>query len=110
MAQNINLEHTIATAKETAQILKNLSNHMRLITVCYIGRGEKTVQELSNYLGTSQSNMSQHLAKLRSAGILDCRKDKNLVYYRIKDKRALDLVCSMQAIYCEDEKPKSRKS
>ena len=85
---------------EAAEILKTLSHHLRLMAVCFIGGGEKTVQELESYLGTTQSNISQHLAKLRAAKILETRKDGNLVFYRVGDARTLELVSSLQEIFC----------
>jgi ArsR family transcriptional regulator len=98
--QNTCLDQLMLSSKETADILKVLSHHMRLLAVCFIGSGEKTVQELSDRLQTSQSNMSQHLAKMRSSGILQCRKESNLVYYSIRDPRTIELVASLQSIYC----------
>ena len=85
---------------EAAEILKTLSHHLRLMSVCFIGGGEKTVQELETYLGTTQSNISQHLAKLRAAKILDTRKEGNLVFYRVGDARTLELVAALQDIFC----------
>ena len=92
------------SAMESAEILKNLSHHLRLLAVCFIGNGEKTVQELEAYLGTSQSNISQHLAKLRAAKILDTRKEGNLVFYRVRDQRTLELVSALQDIFCRNAK------
>jgi ArsR family transcriptional regulator, virulence genes transcriptional regulator len=106
--QNTCLDQLMLSSKETADILKVLSHHMRLLAVCFIGNGEKTVQELSERLSTSQSNMSQHLAKMRSSGILQCRKEANLVYYSIRDPRTTELVAALQNIYC-NEKPAGKK-
>jgi DNA-binding transcriptional ArsR family regulator len=96
------LDQLMSSAKDSAETLKVLSHHLRLLSVCYIGNGEKSVQELADHLKTSQSNMSQHLAKLRASGILECRKEANQVYYRIKDNRTMDLVSALQTIYCEE--------
>ena len=100
MTQCSDFNKLIASSMEAAEILKNLSHHLRLMAVCFIGSGEKTVQELEGYLGTTQSNISQHLAKLRAAKILDTRKDGNLVYYRVADTRTLELVSSLQDLFC----------
>lgn len=88
---------------ESAELLKNLSHHIRLLAVCFIGNGEKTVQQLEEQIGTTQSNISQHLAKLRAAKILETRKEGNLVFYRVKDMRTLELVAALQDIFCGND-------
>ncbi|HPY39822.1 MAG TPA: ArsR family transcriptional regulator, partial [Thiolinea sp.] len=50
--------------------------------------------------GTSQSNISQHLAILRDKGILTSRKDANRVYYKVGDYRTLRLISMMQEVFC----------
>ena len=104
----------MASSMESAELLKNLSHHLRLLAVCFIGSGEKTVQQIEAHLGTSQSNISQHLAKLRAAKILETRKEGNQVYYRVKDARTLELVAALQEIFCqggqEDDSTQSRNT
>lgn len=94
------LADLIENAKSAAEMLKGLAHETRLLAVCFIGEGEKNVQELEGYLGTTQANISQHLAKLRSLGLLENRKDGNQVYYRLKDKATLKLVRALQESYC----------
>ncbi len=94
------LNPLIKEAAKASATLKALAHEMRLLTVCHIGSGEKTVGELETFLQTSQSNVSQHLAKLRDKGILETRKAGNQVFYRVKDKRMLNLVVALQQIYC----------
>jgi ArsR family transcriptional regulator len=88
-------------ARETAGYLKILSHEIRLLTLCHLASGEKTVQELESFLGTSQSNMSQHLAKMRGRGIIDFRKAGNLVYYRVADANILKLMKNLQDVFCK---------
>ena len=87
-------------AKESSELMKALSHELRLMALCQIGNDERTVQELEGLLHTSQSNLSQHLAKLRDKNILETRKEGNQVFYRIKDPRALKLIESLQGIVC----------
>ena len=94
------LQAMLNGARKASDVLKVLSHELRLLAVCHIGWEEKTVQELEVLLGTSQSNISQHLSKLRDKGILDCRKVGNQVYYRVLDKRALELISVLQSNYC----------
>jgi ArsR family transcriptional regulator len=61
---------------------------------------ELSVQDIVDNVGTSQSNISQHLAILRDKEILATRKDANRVYYRIGDQRTLKLVGMMRDVFC----------
>jgi DNA-binding transcriptional ArsR family regulator len=88
-------------AMELSGMLRILGNHLRLLSVCFIGEKELSVQDLAGRLGTTQSNLSQHLAKLKLANILDCRRDGNMVFYRIKDRRILKLIDVLQATFCD---------
>ena len=58
------------------------------------------MQDIVEQVGTSQSNISQHLAILRDKGILDSRKDANRVFYRVADARLLQLVGMMRQVFC----------
>ena len=80
--------------------LKAMSHPLRLKILCVLGNAEISVQDIVDHVGTSQSNISQHLAILRDKGILACRKDANRVYYRISDNRTLRLIKMMREIFC----------
>jgi ArsR family transcriptional regulator len=80
--------------------LKAMSHPLRLKILCTLGRNEVCVQTIVDNVGTSQSNISQHLAILRDKGILSCRKDANKVYYRVGDERTLQLLGMMQEVFC----------
>lgn len=84
----------------TADTLKVLSNPQRLKILCSLADHELTVQQIVKQAGSSQSNVSQHLGQMRNKGILLSRNDANRVYYRIGDKRILQLIQMMQDIYC----------
>ena len=80
--------------------LKAMSHPLRLKILCTLGDQEISVQEIVEYVGTSQSNISQHLAILRDKGILASRKDANRVYYRVSDSRTLRLIGMMREVFC----------
>jgi ArsR family transcriptional regulator len=80
--------------------LKAISHPLRLKILCVLGEKEVSVQEIVEFVGTSQSNISQHLAILRDKGILVSRKDANRVFYRVGDSRTLKLISMMQDIFC----------
>lgn len=80
--------------------LKAMSHPLRLKILCTLGDREISVQEIVEQVGTSQSNISQHLAILRDKGILASRKDANRVYYRVGDSRTLRLISMMREVFC----------
>ncbi len=80
--------------------LKAMSHPLRLKILCTLGDQEISVQDIVESVGTSQSNISQHLAILRDKGILESRKDANRVYYRVGDERTLRLIDMMRQVFC----------
>lgn len=80
--------------------LKAMSHPLRLKILCTLGDQEVSVQDIVENVGTSQSNISQHLAILRDKGILASRKDANRVYYRVGDTRTLRLISMMREVFC----------
>lgn len=90
-----------ADIDQASRSLKAMAHPLRLKILCILGRaGEIGVQELVDRVGTSQSNISQHLSILRDKGILECRKDANKVYYRIRDPNILKLMTSLRSAFC----------
>lgn len=86
-----------------ARSLKAMSHPLRLKILCTLGDREVSVQDIVEHVGTSQSNISQHLAILRDKGILASRKDANRVYYRVGDSRTLRLISMMREVFCAAE-------
>ena len=83
-----------------SRALKAMSHPLRLKILCTLGAEEVSVQDIVEHVGTSQSNISQHLAILRDKGILASRKDANRVYYRVSDSRTLKLIGMMREVFC----------
>ncbi|HEU5338351.1 MAG TPA: metalloregulator ArsR/SmtB family transcription factor [Sulfuricaulis sp.] len=81
--------------------LKAMAHPLRLKILCILGgSSEVSVQDIVEQVGTSQSNISQHLSILRDKGILAARKDANKVYYRIGDQKILQLISSLRDAFC----------
>ena len=81
--------------------LKAMAHPLRLKILCILGSAnEVSVQDIVEQVGTSQSNISQHLSILRDKGILSSRKDANKVYYRIADPKILMLIESLREAFC----------
>ena len=86
--------------EQAARALKSISHPLRLKILCVVGDQEACVQEIVDAVGTSQSNISQHLAILREKGILLTRKDANRVFYRVGDSRTPQLIGLMREVFC----------
>ena len=86
--------------QQASQAIKAIAHPLRLKILCVLGDQEISVQDIVEHVGTSQSNISQHLAILRDKGVLSTRKEANRVFYRIGDLRTLKLVSMMREVFC----------
>tara|TARA_B100001769_G_C21894863_1_gene483400 strand:- start:391 stop:732 length:342 start_codon:yes stop_codon:yes gene_type:complete len=110
--ENINTDDTISSVEqqihddvETAsRSLKAMSHPLRLMILCKLGEDEFSVQDIVDNVGTSQSNISQHLAILRDKGILSARKSANKVFYKVSDIKTLQLIEMMREVFCSHPK------
>ena len=85
--------------QQAAEAMKAIAHPLRLKILCVLGDQEVSVQDIVDQVGTSQSNISQHLAILRDKNVLATRKDANRVYYRISDLRTIKLVGLMREVF-----------
>ena len=99
-AESVDLFADDGDIERASRSLKAMSHPLRLKILCTLGDQEVSVQEIVDSVGTSQSNISQHLAILRDKGILASRKDANRVYYRVSDARTLQLIGMMRQVFC----------
>ncbi len=102
-------ENTILSMKQMQKnsakaelLLKQLANANRLLVLCHLITGEKSVGELAVYIGLSPSALSQHLSKMRESGIVECDKRGLEVYYRICSMEAQAILSVLHLIYCKD--------
>jgi len=82
-------------------ILKQLANSKRLLILCSLLAGEKNVGDLAELVDLSQSALSQHLAKMRKAGLVEHEKCGQMVFYRISSMEAHALLSTLYLIYCK---------
>ena len=94
-------------AGKACGLLKAMANEARLMVLCQLIEGEKSVTELQEAIGLSQSAMSQHLAVLREQEIVSTRRDGQSVYYRIANGHAMAVMETLHREYCEA--PPSRR-
>ena len=86
--------------REASTALQAMAHPLRLKILCLVGQGELMVQEIVEAVGTSQSNISQHLAVMRGRGLLASRRDANKVYYRVDDPRIIRMIAMMREVFC----------
>lgn len=99
MRQRKRKRPTRADYQRQAKIIKVMGSGSRLLIVDHLRNGERTVGELTRLLGSDQSTVSKHLALLRAHGIVEDRREGNLVYYRLQVPCVLDLLsCSRQLL------------
>jgi DNA-binding transcriptional ArsR family regulator len=92
-----------ARAEAAAQFLKALSHEGRLMILCHLGSGEKSVTELETLLGSRQAAVSQQLARLRIEGLVTCRREGKTIFYAIGDGRVRKAVGLMYDLFCRPD-------
>lgn len=98
--QNKTLSELRHKSEGVAALLKHLSHPQRLLILCCLVDGEKSVGEIEDACGASQSAVSQFLKGMRLEELIDSRRDGKLVYYKIVDKRVHKLIKSLYQIFC----------
>ena len=93
-------------AAEAARLLTALANERRLAILCQLIEGERSVGSLVEAVGLTQSALSQHLAKLRTVGIVATRRDAQTIYYRLASAAAGSLMKTLADIYCRGRQRK----
>ncbi len=98
--QQIDSEKLEENAEAAAKLLKNMSHPSRLMVLCHLMKGECPVSELNQAVSLSQSALSQHLANLRQADLVDTRRESQVIYYRLKSQAVLEILEVLYKIYC----------
>lgn len=91
-------------ATEATAMLRVLANEDRLLLLCQLSQGEKSVGELEELLDIHQPTLSQQLGVLRSIGLVDTRRDGKRIHYSIADEKILLLLETMYGLYCPQPK------
>jgi DNA-binding transcriptional ArsR family regulator len=90
-------------AAEAARLLKALGNEKRLMVLCLLARGERSVGDLNAQVDLSQSALSQHLAVLRHDGLVRARRETQTIYYSLAPGPAQRVIATLHDIYCTGE-------
>ncbi|GMU43142.1 MAG: helix-turn-helix transcriptional regulator [Xanthomonadales bacterium] len=100
MDQPFDLERMRVNAGAAARLLKALANENRLLVLCQLLAGERSVGELNAELALSQSALSQHLALLREDGLVATRREAQTIYYRLASDAVAGVLTALHRIYC----------
>ena len=99
----MNLPEKNSDIEKASDAIKAIAHPYRLKILCYLKSDEKTVLDIVEHVGSSQSNISQHIDKLRDKNILVSRRDGNKIYCRIKDDKMIPLINSIQQTFCSGD-------
>ncbi|MCW8836018.1 MAG: metalloregulator ArsR/SmtB family transcription factor [Rhodospirillales bacterium] len=100
---NVDLERIHNNAQRASRLLKAMSNQHRLLILCQLVPGEKSVGELEEIIGLSQSALSQHLARLRRDELVATRREAQTIYYSLSGEEACAVIETLYTLYCEQD-------
>jgi DNA-binding transcriptional ArsR family regulator len=89
-----------AAAEKASDLLKSLANRHRLLIVCQLVEGERSVGDLAAFVDIRDSTVSQHLALLRKDGVLKARRDGQTIWYSIANPTARAVIETLYQAYC----------
>lgn len=97
----------VENATAAAAFLKALAHEGRLLILCHLSQGERSVSDLERLLGARQAAVSQQLARLRLEGLVSCRREGKTMYYTLSDPRSRRLIEVMYDMFCStDDSPR----
>jgi DNA-binding transcriptional ArsR family regulator len=98
-----------AVAEQAAHLLEGMANPRRMLVLCKLLDGERSVGDLATIVGLSQGALSQHLGKMRAGGLVETRREAQTVYYRIGSDNVRAVLKTLYAIYCAPTAAKRRR-
>ncbi len=96
-------QEMMARADDASTFLKALAHEGRLMILCHLSTGEKTVTELEILLSSRQAAVSQQLARLRLEGLVEARREGKAIFYSLADTRAERLIGVIYDLFCKDD-------
>lgn len=106
----LDLEEMKANAARASRLLKAIGNERRLLILCYLTQGERSVGELERLVGLSQSALSQHLSRLRTDNLVATRRQAQTIYYSLAGKEVPVIMRALHDLFCgpgDDRPPQS---
>ncbi len=105
----MNIQALKANSTEAEELLKALANSHRLMILCELREGERSVSALERVVPLAQSALSQHLAKLRDGGFVSTRREAQTIYYSLADQRVARLIEVLHELFCAPAKIRTRR-
>ncbi|WP_373505699.1 ArsR/SmtB family transcription factor [Aestuariivirga sp.] len=95
----------IDQARKASEMLKALSHENRLLILCLLAEGEKSVSELEDIMDMPQAAVSQQLARLRFDGLVNARRDGRSIYYSIASEEVSSVIETLHQLFCRPHRP-----
>ena len=99
----MNTDPIKSNLQEASSLLKAMANEHRLLILCHLVEGEKTVSEMESLIGLRQTTLSQHLARLRYEGLVSTRRAAQNIFYSISSNEGVQLLNAIHDMFCEHE-------
>jgi DNA-binding transcriptional ArsR family regulator len=100
----IDLDMLHSNAREASEFLKALSHEVRLLILCFLFDGEKSVGEIEKMLKLRQPAVSQQLARLRADGLVETRRNGKNIYYSLSRSEVADVIQALHDVFCRPRK------
>jgi len=97
------MERMLDNAQRASNFLKAISHEGRLMILCHLASGEKSVTELEDLLSARQAAVSQQLSRLRLEGLVTPRRDGKTIYYRLTDDRSRQIIEVVYDLFCRSD-------
>ena len=101
---NLDLDVLVANAREASEFLKALSHHARLVILCLLVDGEKSVTEIEQMLSLKQPAVSQQLTRLRADDLVAGRRDGKNIYYSLARPEIREIIDALHRAFCKPRK------
>lgn len=98
--ESLSIDAMRVAASEAANTLRAIANENRLLLLCQLSQGEKSVGELEDSLGILQPTLSQQLGVLRREGLVNTRRESTQIYYSVTDPKVLTILKALYELYC----------
>lgn len=106
----MNIDAMRANAHKASALLGAMANEKRLMILCQLAEGERSVTELAELIGTRQSTVSQHLALLRKDRFVKARRDAQTFYYSLDGEEARAVIDTLYSLYCAPQARKRKRA
>ncbi len=104
----MNVEVMERAADQASDLLKALANRHRLLIICQLIDGERSVGELAEFLSLRDSTVSQHLALLRKDGLVSARREAQTIFYSIASEPAREVLKTLYQAFCAPKSARTR--